>query len=186
MRLRHRLRSPNASIGSVRKMAVLASASLLCAVLLVVSAADPAPAKKGKSQNPLAGRWTGMTGPSRSWSGPPAPISFQITNAGYVVNLTTSATLERPGNPVECSSAPPASVSIPPVRLNKPVPGYPKGKRFDYAGPGVQPPGQLEVLGKVLTARKMEGSFFLYQVQVTPDLKCGTGGVEYTVTRARG
>ena len=52
--------------------------------------ADQSQAKKAK--NPLVGRWTGMTEATPSWPGPPAPISFQITKAGYVVNLTTTVT----------------------------------------------------------------------------------------------
>jgi hypothetical protein len=124
-----------------------------------------------------------MTEVTPTWSGPPAPISFRITNRGYVVNLTTTVTLDWSNNPPGCSSAPPASVSMPPVRLNKPVPGFPKGKRFDYSSPG---PGLIFADGKVITARKMEGALLLRRVAVSPDLVCGTGNVHYTVRRAGG
>jgi hypothetical protein len=139
---------------------------------------------QAKTQNPLAGRWTGMTEVTPTWSGPPAPISFRITKAGYVVNLTTTVTLDWPaGNPPGCSSAPPAPVSMPSVRLNKPVPGFPKGKRFDYSSPG---PGLVHADGKVITARKMEGGLNVRRVAVPAGLTCGTGNVHYTVKRAGG
>ena len=133
---------------------------------------------QAKTKNPLAGRWTGMTEVTPTWSGPPAPISFRITKAGYVANLTTSATLN------QCATAATASVAMPPVRMNKPVPGYPKGKRFDYSGPGVQPSGQLGADGKIISARKMEGALLLTQVEISPGVKCRTGNVHYTVKRA--
>ena len=71
---------------------------------------------------------------------------------------------------------------MPPVKLNKPVPGYPKGKRFDYSGPFPL----LKADGKVETANKMDGALLLRRIQVSPTLICGTGIVQYTVTRARG
>jgi hypothetical protein len=139
---------------------------------------------QAKTTNPLAGRWTGMTEVTPTWAGPPAPISFQITNRGYVVNLTTTVTLSWPaGNPPGCSSAPPASVTMPSVRLNKPTPAFPKGKRFDYSSLG---PGLVAADGKVITARKMEGGLNVRRVAVAPDLACGTGNVHYTVRRAGG
>jgi hypothetical protein len=138
---------------------------------------------QAKTKNPLAGRWTGMTEVTPTWSGPPAPISFRITNAGYVVGLTTTVTLDWSNNPPGCSSAPPVSVSMPSVRLNKPVPGFPKGKRFDYSSLG---PGLVFADGKVITARKMEGGLLVRRVAVAPDLTCGTGNVHYTVRRAGG
>ena len=111
---------------------------------------------QAKTANPLAGGWTGMTeaGPS----GPSAPISFHITNAGMVVGLTTSVTLNK------CLPPAPATATMPSVRLNKPVPGYPKGKRFAYQGPAavsvsgvVDQSGSMTAMGKVKTARRMEG-----------------------------
>jgi hypothetical protein len=144
---------------------------------------DQSQAKKRKATNPLAGRWNGMTQATPSWPGPPAPISFQITNAGYVVNLTTIVSPVWLGQtPPECSSAPPVPVTMPAVRLNKPAPGFPKGKRFDYSGPYPL----VEAFGHVITARKMEGGLLVRQVAISPDLKCGTGLVHYAVTRARG
>jgi hypothetical protein len=125
-----------------------------------------------------------MTEVTPTWSGPPAPISFHITNAGYVTNLTTTVTLDWPaGNPPGCSSAPPASVSMPSVRLNKPTPAFPKGKRFDYSSLG---PGLIQADGKVITARKMEGGLNVRRIAVPPALTCGTGNVHYTVKRAGG
>lgn len=135
---------------------------------------------QAKTKNPLAGRWTGMTQVTPTWSGPPAPISFQITKGGYVVNLTSTVTLDWGSNPPGCNSAPPASVNMPPVRMNKPVPGYPKGKRFDYTGPFPL----IFADGKVITARKMEGALLLRRVEISPGLICGTGNVHYTVKRA--
>ena len=134
---------------------------------------------QAKTKNPLAGRWTGMTGVTPTWSGPPAPISFQITNAGYVVHLATTATL----NHCDATAAT-ASVAMPPVRMNKSVPGYPKGKRFDYSGPGVQPSGQLGADGKIISTHKMEGALLLTQVEISPGVICRTGNVHYTVKRA--
>lgn len=167
---------------SRRRMAVWASAALLGAGLATAGAAGPAVAKKKHSANPLAGRWTGTTQITPTWSGPPAPISFQITKAGYVVNLRTTVTLDWSNNPPGCSSAPPVAVNMPAVRLNKPVPAFPKGKRFDYTGPYPL----IHADGKVITARKMEGALLLRQVEISPGVKCGTGNVHYTVKRVGG
>jgi hypothetical protein len=155
--------------------AVLAFAGALIALGLI---ADQSQAK-GSSKNPLAGQWKGMTEPTLTWAGPPAPISFQITNAGYVVHLTTTVALVWSNNPSGCSSAT-TPVSMPAVKLNKPVPAFPKGKRFDYSSAG---PGLVFADGKVITARKMEGGLLLRRVEVSPGLVCGTGNVHYTVSR---
>ena len=138
---------------------------------------------QAKTKNPLAGRWTGMTEVTPSWSGPPAPISFQITKGGSVVSLTSTVTLDWGYNPPGCGSAPPASVNMPPVRMNKPVSGYPKGKRFDYESFG---PGLVQAIGKVISVRKMEGLLTVRRIEIAPGLICGTGLVHYTVKRAGG
>ena len=86
---------------SRRRMAVWASAALLCVGL---ATAGQAVAKKKHPANPLVGRWTGMTEATPSWPGPPAPISFRITKAGYVVGLTTTVVPVWLGQtPPECS-----------------------------------------------------------------------------------
>ena len=163
---------------TLRRMALLTGAVVTSAALIAGGLTGSAAATKKHAKNPLAGRWTGMTAAGRSWPGPPAPISFQITKRGYVLNFTTTVTLNY--GPSECSSAPPFTVNMPPVRMNKPVPGYPKGKRFDYSGPYPL----VRATGQVITARKMQGYLAVRQVEISPTLKCGTGLVHYNVTRA--
>ena len=47
------------------------------------------------------------------------------------------------------------------MHLSDPVPGYPRGKRFDYTGPGGTPHSdEITVLGKLATGfRGMQGKF---------------------------
>lgn len=170
-------------------MAVLASAAVLCAGVTVSIASEPAVAKK-KVANPLAGRYTGTTEEGGS-------VSFAITKRGAVVNfIARPSTLTCPQPPVTenipgvgviITSIPPpivlttnATVSpAEPMRLRGPEPGYPKGHRFDYGGPGGDPAGTVGIVGKLAVGfRGMEGFYELYKVP-SGSLTCrsGSGGV---------
>jgi hypothetical protein len=128
--------------------------TLLAALILAAGATGPASAKKKKAANPLVGKYTGTTEEGSS-------VSFTVTKRGTVVNFTAASTLI-------CSDSTtlPATVSAAgPVPLNKPVPGYPKGKRFDYSGPCGNPAGSVDITGKVAVGfRGMEGYYRLYRV----------------------
>jgi hypothetical protein len=156
------------------RTASVVSAALLCAGMLAAAATGPASAKKakGKLTNPLAGRYTGTTEDGGT-------VSFRITRAGAVRNFTAGpATLICTHPPVlspegvQVEFPPPtvlttaATVSAAgPIRLAKPVAGYPKGKRFDYSGPGGNPQGIASITGKVAKGfRGMEGFYFLKRV----------------------
>ena len=165
---------------------------LLIAVVALGLATVAGPASAGKSagKNPLAGKWSGVTNMTPTWPGPAAPISFQITKSGKVVNLSTTVTLNIPQtapSSADCQAAAPPAVTMPPVKMDKPSEVYPKGKRFDYTGPNGSSPGNLVAKGKVNSGfRKMEGAVLLRDVEISPGSTCRTGNAHYTVKRVGG
>jgi hypothetical protein len=184
-----RMHGPRGLMKRMRCRRKLRSAVLIAVLALgLASVAGLASAGEGGGKNPLAGSWTGMTNATPTWPGPAAPISFRITNSGKVVNLSTTVTLniaQKAPNDAACLAAAPVAVTMPPVKMNKPSGTYPKGKRFDYHGPSVTPPGELLAQGKVNKGfRKMEGALLIRNVEISPGATCKTGNVHYTVKRA--
>lgn len=161
-------------------------------VLATVLFAAAAASSSAKAKNPLAGRWTGTTSPTPTWPGPAAPISFQITNSGRVVSLSTTVTLNvmlgKSTTPGDCQAAAPVPVSMPAVKMNKTSATYPKGKRFDYDGPNASLPGtELSADGKINSGfRKMEGALLVRDAEIAPGTFCRTGNVHYFVKRVGG
>lgn len=127
---------------------------------------DQSQAKKGKVKNPLAGRYSGTTEEG-------LPMSFRVSRSGQVLDFTAQMKLScpEPTDPTEAT----LSVGVP-IHLTKPVPGYPKGKRFDYGGTSASPPADiLSIAGKVATGfRGMEGNVLLRRVHVPSGDLCGT------------
>ena len=128
----------------------------LVATSLVATTGSPAAGKK-KRQNPLAGSYSGQTTDG-------FPVNFRITNAGRVVgfgpavllglvdfNPATDKDLSLVCPPtgkgstcmVECPGLTTAAVSAPTLALSKPTQAFPRGKRFEYRGPGGSPPGNI-------------------------------------------
>jgi hypothetical protein len=172
-----------------RRIGVRFSYAIALAAVLFAGAAAAASAE---AKNPLAGSWTGTTSPTPTWPGPAAPISFQITNSGRVVNLSTTVTLNvtmgKSTMPGDCQAAAPVPVGMPPVKMNKPSASYPKGKRFDYDGPNASLTGtELSADGKINSGfRKMEGALLVSDVEIAPGAFCRTGNVHYFVKRVGG
>jgi hypothetical protein len=176
--------------GSVK----LVSAALITVVALgLVAAAGPAsagkpaqaekagrtgPPGKGKGKNPLRGRYAGTTEEGGT-------VSFRIAQSGrvfdFVAGPTTLVCPQLAIDPLtgQLTAYPPtvltttatvfADASF--LRLTKEVPGYPKGKRFDYYGPGGNPHGDgVSIFGKLAKGfRGMEGAFYLKDVHSGSD-----------------
>jgi hypothetical protein len=151
-----------------RRAPLLALVALI-AIGLAAGTTGPAGAMKKKVKNPLAGRYAGTTEEGGT-------VSFAITNAGRVVNFTAGpTTLVCPQPSSDPSQPPPPNLVLTtsatvtaatPIPLRQPAPGYPKGKRFDYTGPGGSPAGTADIHGKLAVGfRGMEGSYYLKRVQ---------------------
>lgn len=152
-------------------------------------AATRKPNKKPK--NPLAGRWEGMTGPSGSYPGPPGPMSYRITKAGAVRDLSMTVTPNRARGDVPCPTPVAVVVTLPPFKLDKPTNNFPKGKRFDFEREAASPAGVLlELHGKVVppfkAANTMNGNALVGYGDgflPTPGGECKTGGVAFEAHR---
>lgn len=169
------------------------------ALSLGLAAANPAGAKK-KATNPLAGNWVGTTTMTNTYSGAPAPVSYQITNAGEVINFATTVTLNKQPSGGDCPTPMQATVSMPPVRMSQPSQVYPKGKRFTFDGTNIAPTAHLYVKGKTGIGskqgstgfqgfRKMEGGIILGglgTIEVAPGVICKTGAVYWSANRVGG
>lgn len=131
--------------------------------LMAIAWTGPATAKV---KNPLAGSYRGTTEEG-------LPMSFRVSRSGQVLGFTAQMKLfcPQPTDPTEIT----LSVGVP-IHLRKPVPGYPKGKRFDYGGTSANPPADiLSISGKVATGfRGMEGNVLLRRVHVPSGDLCGT------------
>lgn len=127
-----------------RRCGIVALATTaLIAGLTLTAATGSATAKV---QN-LAGNYSGTTSEGNS-------VTFRITKKGKVVNFAGVVNLGLP-----CSGST-ATVTAPkPVALTRPSPGYPKGKRFEYLGPGGNPRSTLGVYfkGKVTSGTNFAG-----------------------------
>jgi hypothetical protein len=155
-----------------RRCGIVALATTaLIAGLTLTAATGSATAKV---QN-LAGNYSGTTSEGNS-------VTFRITKKGKVVNFAGVVNL---GNSVLGHTDPcygmglTATVTAPhAVRLTKPVPGYPKGKRFDYQGPGGNPPADHGVIfqGEVTSGTNFAGSMLLNGLVPTPLGNCGESG----------
>ena len=158
---------------SRRRMAVWASAALLCTGVTIAMAASPAAAKKKHSANPLAGTYTGT---STDGMGASVAINFTITKSGAVLWTAPTVSLiaipvvtpqpdgsnlltEPPG---PCPDLPTGTVSVPsPFPLGKPTAHFPKGKNFSYLGAGGSPAGRVKILASPVfdAHNRFTGSF---------------------------
>jgi hypothetical protein len=112
---------------------------------------------KKKVTNPLAGTYTGTITEADGAH----QFSFTIARSGAVLGFAPTIVLGNanpdPGqSPVfgpngigyyPCPGIATATLSAPNLRLTKPVPGFPKGKKIQYEGPGGSPPGMVEITG---------------------------------------
>jgi hypothetical protein len=155
-----------------RRRAIVALATTALIAGLTITAATGSAA--AKVQN-LAGNYSGTTSEGHS-------VTFRITKKGKVVNFAGVVNL---GNSVLGQTDPcygmglTATVTGPrPVGLTRPVPGYPKGKRFDYVGPGGNPPADHGVAfrGKVTSGTNFAGFILLNGRVPTPLGNCGESG----------
>jgi hypothetical protein len=153
--------------GSGRRMAVLASAALLCAGLALLMSTGPAAAKV---KNPLVGSYRGTTEEGTS-------VTFRITKKGKVVDFAGVVNI-CPGSGQTATATTPG-----PIPLTNPVPGYPKGKRFDYFGPAGSPPGATSFIkGKVTTGTNFQGKVDIGHVPTSLGI-CGSGKVPYSARK---
>ena len=140
----------------------------LVAALALAAGASPAGAKKARGKNPLSGSYAGTTEAGGT-------VSFRITKGGSVVNFVAGAiTVGCPQPWTDMSQPPPPSLILTrsgtinaagPIHLRQPEPGFPKGHRFDYVGPGGDPAGEVAITGKLAVGfRGMEGFFDLRRV----------------------
>lgn len=153
----------------VRARALAFGTALAIVASIAMVGSGPADAKK-KVTNPLAGSYRGTTEEGGS-------VSFTITRRGAVVNFVAAPTTLLCSQPwIDMTMPPPPTTTIIgtvtaalPFRLTGPEPGYPKGHRFDYDGPGGNPAGTVQISGKLAVGfRGMEGYFKLYRVSSDP------------------
>jgi hypothetical protein len=132
-----------------RRRGIVALATVaLIAGLSLTAATGSATAKVN-----LAGNYSGTTSEGNS-------VTFRITKKGKVVNFAGVVNLGFSVDDACYGKGLTATVTAPsPVGLTKRSSGYPKGKRFDYLGPGGNPPSSLGVYfkGKVTSGTNFAG-----------------------------
>jgi hypothetical protein len=108
-----------------------------------------------------------------------------------VLDFSTTVTTNKTPSGGPCPTPIVATVLAPPTTLRSPVPGFPKGKRFQVYGTSTgSPPAQFGGSGAIAPpyskAKNMTGLFVLGgggTIVVSPDVICRTGSVYWTAHR---